>query len=539
MILYFKDKFETIFAVDSSIELNEIDLKKLEWLFVAKHINKSSINSNFIGPKKTMISPWSTNAVEISENMAISGILRIEKFTPKKSDNDFDPMLSEEYPILDQKLFKTSVSPKPIIEIEDISDYNLKEGLALNKEEINYLNELSNKLERKLTDSEVFGFSQVNSEHCRHKIFNGKFIIDGIEKDSSLFKLIKKTSKENPNEIVSAYKDNVAFVKGPKVEQFAPKHGDKPSYFETSKFNSVISLKAETHNFPTTVEPFNGAATGSGGEIRDRLAGGKGSLPLAGTAVYMTSYPRYNKNRKWVKEERSWLYQTPLDILIKASNGASDFGNKFGQPLISGSVLTFEHIENEKILGFDKVIMLAGGIGFAKEDQSLKDKPSEDDVIVILGGDNYRIGMGGAAVSSTETGNYSSGIELNAVQRSNPEMQKRVANAIRAFVESDKNSIVSIHDHGAGGHLNCLSELVEETGGLIDLDQLPVGDKTLSAKEIIGNESQERMGLIIPESKYEKLKTIADREKAPCYKVGKIKNDEKFQIKSKKIMHLQ
>ena len=534
MILYFKDKFETIFAVDSSIELNEIDLKKLEWLFVAKHINKSSINSNFIGPKKTMISPWSTNAVEISENMAISGILRIEKFTPKKSDNDFDPMLSEEYPILDQKLFKTSVSPKPIIEIEDISDYNLKEGLALNKEEINYLNELSNKLERKLTDSEVFGFSQVNSEHCRHKIFNGKFIIDGIEKDSSLFKLIKKTSKENPNEIVSAYKDNVAFVKGPKVEQFAPKHGDKPSYFETSKFNSVISLKAETHNFPTTVEPFNGAATGSGGEIRDRLAGGKGSLPLAGTAVYMTSYPRYIENRKWVKEERSWLYQTPLDILIKASNGASDFGNKFGQPLISGSVLTFEHIENEKTLGFDKVIMLAGGIGFAKEDQSLKDKPSEDDVIVILGGDNYRIGMGGAAVSSTETGNYSSGIELNAVQRSNPEMQKRVANAIRAFVESDKNSIVSIHDHGAGGHLNCLSELVEETGGLIDLDQLPVGDKTLSAKEIIGNESQERMGLIIPESKYEKLKTIADREKAPCYKVGKIKNDEKFQIKSKK-----
>ena len=534
MILYFKDKFETIFAVDSSIELNEIDLKKLEWLFVAKHINKSSISSNFIGPKKTMISPWSTNAVEISENMAISGILRIEKFTPKKSDNDFDPMLSEEYPILDQKLFKTSVSPKPIIEIEDISDYNFKEGLALNKEEINYLNELSNKLERKLTDSEVFGFSQVNSEHCRHKIFNGKFIIDGIEKDSSLFKLIKKTSKKNPNEIVSAYKDNVAFVKGPKVEQFAPKHADKPSYFETSKFNSVISLKAETHNFPTTVEPFNGAATGSGGEIRDRLAGGKGSLPLAGTAVYMTSYPRYNKNRKWVKEERSWLYQTPLDILIKASNGASDFGNKFGQPLISGSVLTFEHIENEKILGFDKVIMLAGGIGFAKEDQSLKDKPSEDDVIVVLGGDNYRIGMGGAAVSSTETGNYSSGIELNAVQRSNPEMQKRVANAIRAFVESDKNSIVSIHDHGAGGHLNCLSELVEETGGLIDLDQLPVGDKTLSAKEIIGNESQERMGLIIPDSKYEKLKTIADREKAPCYKVGKIKNDEKFQIKSKK-----
>ena len=534
MILYFQDKFETIFAVDSSTKLNEIDLKKLEWLFVAKYINLASINSNFIGPKKTMISPWSTNAVEISENMAITGILRIEKFVPKKSSDDFDPMLFEDYPILDQNLFKISAIPKPIIEIENISDYNLKEGLALNNEEVNYLNELSNKLGRKLTDSEVFGFSQVNSEHCRHKIFNGKFIIDGIEKESSLFKLIKKTSKENPNEIVSAYKDNVAFVKGPVVEQFAPKHGDKPSYFQTSKFNSVVSLKAETHNFPTTVEPFNGAATGSGGEIRDRLAGGKGSLPLAGTAVYMTSYPRYDEKRKWTKEERPWLYQTPIDILIKASNGASDFGNKFGQPLISGSVLTFEHFENNKTLGFDKVIMLAGGIGFAKENQSLKDKPNENNVIVVLGGDNYRIGMGGAAVSSTETGKYNSGIELNAVQRSNPEMQKRVANAIRAFVESEENSIVSIHDHGAGGHLNCLSELVEETGGIIDLDQLPVGDKTLSAKEIIGNESQERMGLIIPENKYEKLKTIADREKAPCYKVGKIKNDEKFQIKSKK-----
>ena len=534
MILYFQDKFETIFAVDSSTKLNEIDLKKLEWLFVAKYINLASINSNFIGPKKTMISPWSTNAVEISENMAIKGILRIEKFVPKKSSDDFDPMLFEDYPILDQNLFKISAIPKPIIEIENISDYNLKEGLALNNEEVNYLNELSNKLGRKLTDSEVFGFSQVNSEHCRHKIFNGKFIIDGIEKESSLFKLIKKTSKENPNEIVSAYKDNVAFVKGPVVEQFAPKHGDKPSYFQTSKFNSVVSLKAETHNFPTTVEPFNGAATGSGGEIRDRLAGGKGSLPLAGTAVYMTSYPRYDEKRKWTKEERPWLYQTPIDILIKASNGASDFGNKFGQPLISGSVLTFEHFENNKTLGFDKVIMLAGGIGFAKENQSLKDKPNENNVIVVLGGDNYRIGMGGAAVSSTETGKYNSGIELNAVQRSNPEMQKRVANAIRAFVESEENSIVSIHDHGAGGHLNCLSELVEETGGIIDLDQLPVGDKTLSAKEIIGNESQERMGLIIPENKYEKLKTIADREKAPCYKVGKIKNDEKFQIKSKK-----
>ena len=301
------------------------------------------------------------------------------------------------------------------------------------------------------------------------------------------------------------------------------------------KFDSVISLQAETHNFPTTVEPFNGAATGSGGESRDRLAGGKGSLPLAGTAVYMTSYSRLTKDRFWEQKmkERPWLYQTPMDILIKASNGASDFGNKFGQPLITGSILTFEHEEDARKLGFDKVIMQAGGIGYGKLDQAIKKKPQEGDKIVILGGENYRIGMGGAAVSSADTGEFSSGIELNAIQRSNPEMQKRAANAIRGLVESDNNPIVSIHDHGAGGHLNCLTELVEETGGLIDLDKLPVGDPTLSAKEIIGNESQERMGLVIGQKDIDTLQRIADRERSPMYEVGDVTNDHRFAFESK------
>lgn len=534
MVLFFKDKNELIYAVDSVEGLDSKNISKLEWLFVATYLKECKVvPKKYLGPKKTMISPWSTNAVEITQNMAVNGLKRIEVFELLKSNSKkFDSMLFETYNQLDQEIFKNSIIPDPLIEIEDIASYNEKEGLALSKEEIIYLKTLSKKIKRKLTDSEVFGFSQVNSEHCRHKIFNGKFIIDGKEKDLSLFKLIKKTSKLNPNEIVSAYKDNVAFVEGPNVEQFAPKNPEIPSYFEKTNFKSVISLKAETHNFPTTVEPFNGAATGSGGEIRDRLAGGKGSLPLAGTAVYMTSYPRIDKKRSWVNDARNWLYQTPLDILIKASNGASDFGNKFGQPLISGSVFTFEHNSDNLNLGYDKVIMLAGGIGFGKKDQSLKDIPNENDTIVVLGGDNYRIGMGGAAVSSTETGKYSSGIELNAVQRSNPEMQKRVANTIRAFVESKKNSIISIHDHGAGGHLNCLSELVEKTGGVIDLDCLPIGDNTLSFKEIIGNESQERMGLIISEKNYKNLKKIADREKAPCYKVGKVKNDKKFVIHS-------
>jgi len=538
MIYFFGDVKNTVFAVQTTSEVPNEAVQKLVWLFGNQpKIDKSVLTDFFIGPRAAMITPWSTNAVEITQNMGISGIIRIEEFiNASEEKTNFDPMLSQRYKQLDQDIFAVHIKPEEILEIDDISAYNQQEGLALNDEEIDYLNALSEKLNRKLTDSEVFGFSQANSEHCRHKIFNGTFIIDGKEMPSSLFKLIKKTSQEHPNDIVSAYKDNVAFVKGPKAIQFAPKTADKPDFYQNTAFDSVISIKAETHNFPTTVEPFNGAATGSGGEIRDRLAGGKGSLPLAGTAVYMTSYSRLEENRPWEKgmTERKWLYQTPLDILIKASNGASDFGNKFGQPLISGSVLTFEHEEEARKLGFDKVIMLAGGIGYGKADQALKDTPKTGDQIVILGGENYRIGMGGAAVSSADTGEFSTGIELNAVQRSNPEMQKRAANAIRGMVESEHNTIVSIHDHGAGGHLNCLSELVEDTGGLINLDKLPVGDPTLSAKEIIGNESQERMGLVIGKDDIDMLQRIADRERSPMYNVGEVTGDHRFTFESKK-----
>ncbi len=544
MIHFFGNANSKVFAVQTTKELSTETIDKLTWLFGNQSkINAASLDAFFIGPRAAMITPWSTNAVEITQNMGVSDILRIEEFqTVLKDFTDFDPMISEKFNGLNQDTFTIDIQPEPILEIEDIAVYNQQEGLALNQEEVEYLEKIATKIGRKLTDSEVFGFSQVNSEHCRHKIFNGAFIIDGEEMPTSLFKLIKETSKQYPNDIVSAYKDNVAFIKGPKVEQFAPKSADKPDFYQIKEFESVISIKAETHNFPTTVEPFNGAATGSGGEIRDRLAGGKGSLPLAGTAVYMTSYSRLEENRPWEQKfkARNWLYQTPMDILIKASNGASDFGNKFGQPLITGSVLTFEHEENAasstskaRKLGYDKVIMQAGGIGYGKVEQAIKDTPKEGDKIVILGGENYRIGMGGAAVSSADTGEFASGIELNAVQRSNPEMQKRTANAIRGMVESDENFIVSIHDHGAGGHLNCLSELVEDTGGKIDLDKLPIGDPTLSAKEIIGNESQERMGLVIAKKHIGILQKIAERERSPMYTVGDVTGNNRFTFESK------
>lgn len=532
MVSFFQTLSKNIIAVQTHSPLNQDFIQRLSWAFSdAELLGMDKISGFFVGPRREMITPWSTNAVEITQNMGVNGIIRIEEFFSVDTNNaGHDPMLQRIYDGLNQDVFTIDKMPEPILEIDDIDVYNQQEGLALSEDEVKYLNEVSNRLGRKLTDSEVFGFSQVNSEHCRHKIFNGIFIIDGEEKESSLFKLIKKTSQTNPNKLVSAYKDNVAFSTGPEIEQFAPTEGDKPSYFQTKNIKSVISLKAETHNFPTTVEPFNGAATGSGGEIRDRLAGGKASLPIAGTAVYMTSYPRTKAGRPWEETmaERPWLYQTPEEILIKASNGASTFGNHFGQPLICGSLLTFEHEENRKKFAYDKVIMLAGGVGYANKRDALKGEPKPGEKVVILGGDNYRIGMGGGAVSSVDTGQYSSGIELNAVQRSNPEMQKRAANVIRAFSEADENPIVSIHDHGAGGHLNCLSELVEATGGKIDMSKLPIGDPTLSAKEIVGNESQERMGLLIPQEIEDKMKRIAERERSPMYVVGETTNDMKF-----------
>jgi len=532
MISFFTKENNHVFAVESEGILSSEIIKKLEWLFSnSSYIPAKIIKSKYVGPRANMITPWSTNAVEITQNMGINGIKRIEEFFSYDDEYLYDIMTNELYKKLDQNIFSIEIQPEKSIEITNIEEYNKTEGLALSDEEVKYLEDLSRKINRKLTDSEVFGFSQVNSEHCRHKIFNGTFIINDIEKEDSLFQMIKKTTKLNNNSVVSAYKDNVAFIKGPKVEQFSPKYSEKPSIYQNSSFESVISIKAETHNFPTTVEPFSGAATGSGGEIRDRLAGGQGSIPLAGTAVYMTPYPRF-ENSKFGFNERKWLYQKPIDILIKASNGASDFGNKFGQPLISGSLLTFEHKEGNKLIGFDKVIMLAGGVGYGKLEHSKKKKIENGDLIIVLGGDNYRIGMGGAAVSSTETGKYSSGIELNAVQRSNPEMQKRVANVIRSIVESENNFIKSIHDHGAGGHLNCISELVEDVGGVLNIDDLPIGDITLSSKEIIGNESQERMGLVISEKDFNKLKEICDRERAPIYKVGKVIDNGRFLVRS-------
>ena len=549
MIRFFQTPLKTVIATEVDHKLSEQEIKELNWLYgEATMLEADTLEGFFVGPRREMVTPWSTNAVEITQNMGLKGISRIEEyFAVDSKDAEHDEMLQRMYNGLNQDIFTINIKPEPIKYVDNLEEYNEQEGLALSPEEIEYLHGLEKQNGRPLTDSEIFGFAQINSEHCRHKIFGGTFIIDGKEMESSLFAMIKKTTQENPNKILSAYKDNVAFAQGPIVEQFAPKDQSTSDWFQVKDIESVISLKAETHNFPTTVEPFNGAATGTGGEIRDRMGGGVGSWPIAGTAVYMTAYPRLKDDDKLTRDwedilpVRQWLYQTPEQILIKASNGASDFGNKFGQPLICGSVLTFEHQEknlnsqlstlNSTKYAYDKVIMLAGGVGYGTKRDCLKKEPQKGNKVVVVGGDNYRIGLGGGSVSSVDTGRYSNGIELNAVQRANPEMQKRAYNLVRALCEEDVNPVVSIHDHGSAGHLNCLSELVEECGGEIDMTKLPIGDKTLSSKEIIANESQERMGLLIDEKHIEHVRRIAERERAPLYVVGETTGDAHFSFK--------
>jgi len=242
MLLFFKKPKNTIYVVATEAALTETDLNKLKWLFGnAQQLPSPTLSGTFIGPRAAMITPWSTNAVEITQNMDIHGITRIEEFHEVTDPNTpFDPMLFERYNGLTQDSFTIAITPQTTLEIDDIEAYNQQEGLALSAEEVAYLQNLSQQLGRKLTDSEVFGFSQINSEHCRHKIFNGTFVIDGEEKPSTLFKLIKKTSQEHPNSIVSAYKDNVAFIKGATVDQFAPKSADKPDFYEVKPFEAVL-----------------------------------------------------------------------------------------------------------------------------------------------------------------------------------------------------------------------------------------------------------------------------------------------------------
>lgn len=578
MRTYFFVEAKAVYIVESVTQLESFHIDILTWLLQAEYTEISwrqnkEITGPFVGPRKELTSPWSSNVADIARNVGVPQIHRVERFTKvaiNPTNATYDPMLERLYESVSEKTLELTTLPSPFFKISKLDVFNKQEGLALSPEELAFLTEEQLNLNRKFTDCEVYSFAQINSEHCRHKIFNGTFFLNGQKQKLTLFQLIKDTSHASPKFVVSAYKDNIAFLSGTSICNLITRQRIQLDYLPSSDLSNgglwhyeytqgdiVLSLKAETHNFPSTVEPFYGASTGAGGEIRDRMAGGCGSFPLAGTAVYMTSYTRLTKNSNedipdWERaiQARKWKHKSPQEILTKASNGASDFGNKFGQPLVAGSILTFEGfasiIHNDldqskiapsqstssRLYAYDRCVMLAGGVGFAYACDTEKLDPEIGDKIVLLGGDNYRIGMGGGSVSSVSGGQLSTQLELNAVQRANPEMQKRVYNVIRNIVEQDENCIKSIHDHGAGGHVNCFSELLTDVGGVIDLSCLPIGDPTLSAREIIANESQERMGLLVNSGHVSRLKKIAERERAPMYIVGEVTGDQMLIFKS-------
>lgn len=535
MVSFFKKGKRVYYAIIGSSPLSHDDCLKLSSLFGGAVLLKTEkLKGVFLGPRKEMVSPESTILVEIASIMGISGLKRIEKFVKYQGEvPNFDKMLFSVYQSLSPEILNDAHKPEQSDYISDIEQFSNTHGLALSHQEINYLIDLSKNLGRPLTDCEIFGFAQINSEHCRHKIFNGSFVIDNDPKEFSLFDIVKDTVTNSPGKVISAFSDNVAFTDGPRIKLFAPSSADRSSFFRIKDIDSVLSFKAETHNFPTTVEPFNGAATGSGGEIRDRLAGGRGSTPLAGTAVYMTSYPRLSDDRYFENftAPRNWLYHSPAEILIRASDGVSDFGNKFGQPLICGSLLTFEHENADgQLFAYDKVLLLAAGVGFADKKNAFKLKPYDGLKIIIIGGDNYRIGLGGGSVSSLNTGLSDSAVEFNSVQRANPEMQKRVANLLRALSELDENPVISVHDLGAGGNINALAEICDGMGCRVNIDAFPLGDDTLSPLEILCNESQERMAILLDVKHLPLFTRIAARERVPFSIVGEITDNARFTI---------
>lgn len=505
MITYFTDN-DTVYCVTSKCKLTAAEIARLSDILRAEHVEGIPAGE-YAGPRSGMVTPWSTNATEILQNAGLSNVQRVERFREVREVREFRG-LREIRDLRDLGDLEGNVAvlsgESPLV--GDIREYSRRCGLSLSEDEVRYLEGLG----RRLTESEVYGFAQINSEHCRHKIFNGRFVVDGEAKPQSLFDLIRATTAASPGQVFSAYSDNAAVMHGCTVEQFAPERGERPSEYRLGEREVMWTLKAETHNFPTTVEPFAGAATGSGGEIRDRLCTGRGSIPLAGTAVYMTSM--YNCKG---------ALHSPDELLIRASDGASDFGNKFGQPLICGSVLTLEEPAGDCIRGYDKVVMMAGGVGYVPADCAVKAAVEPGMRIVVLGGDSYRIGMGGGSVSSMDGGSYGA-MALNAVQRANPEMQRRVANVIRALVDAGAPGIAAIHDHGAGGHVNALSELMSPVGGHVDMERLAKGDATLTDAELLCNESQERVALAVSAESLPLVEAIARRERAPLSVVGTI-----------------
>ena len=496
----------------------------------------------FVGPRRSTISPWSSKTEDIFKNVGIVGISRIERFYGFKISN-LEPNsnldLSSVFDRMTQSIYSTTeelaefffeLDKRGLGEIDIISggkkaleDANTKYGFAISNDEIDYLLDFYNSINRNPTDAELMMFSQANSEHCRHKIFNTDWQVDGEEKEDSLFQLIKKTSKESPKNIISAYKDNAAIVEGVNTKRLSV-NDDQAYEFIQEKINSTI--KVETHNHPTAISPFPGASTGSGGEIRDEGATGMGAKPKVGLVGFNVSNLRLpDFIRSWEDDEnKPERIASPLEIMIDAPLGGAAFNNEFGRPSILGYFRSFEtSFKDSTAYGYHKPIMLAGGIGEIIDRNNFKKQISEDYLVIVLGGPSMLIGLGGGAASSMSSGQSDEDLDFASVQRDNAEMERRCQEVINTCNNKNPSIIEFIHDVGAGGLSNAIPELAKdsELGVRINLKDIPCADLSMSPMEIWSNESQERYVLSIHSNNEELFTEICERERCPFAVVGK------------------
>lgn len=553
---------ELCFYVDVSKLLQKYELELVKWLIAETFEPENFSEKSFlktgeegiveIGPRLNFETAFSTNAVSILKACGAKDVKRLERsrrFLVSRG-TDKEKFILENHDrmtecVYSQPLttFDTGIAPEPVKTIhvleegiEALRKINSEMGLGMDDWDLDYYHNLfKNIFKRNPTNVECFQLSQANSEHSRHHFFKGKFVLDGVEKEKSPLEIVMAPWKKNPRNSILAFRDNSSAIRGSALETIIPKHPGKISAYDKKKLNYDILFTAETHNFPSGVAPFPGAETGTGGRIRDVEAAGKGGLVIAGTAAYCVgnlNIPGYDL--PW--EDKNFSYPAnmarPLQIAIEASNGASDYGNKFGEPVIQGFVrscgLVLPGGERQEYI---KPIMFTGGVGQIDERHIKKDKPKKDMVVIMIGGPAYRIGMGGGSASSMVVGTRAEKLDFDAVQRGDAEMEQKMNRVIRACIEmGENNPIVSIHDQGAGGPCNVLTELVEPMGGKVEIKKIRLGDKTLSVLEIWGAEYQERNALLVRSERIREFESVCEREKVFCEVLGKVTGDGKIVV---------
>ena len=546
------------YFVSSPAPLDAAQTEKLQALLSAVRVDTPAAGQSLflITPRIGTISPWSSKATDIAHNCGLDGVERIERgmavyVSGSLHGNERAQWASLLHDRMTESVLPAFQSAEQLFAAHEDQSFDTVDvlgggraaleaadknmGLALSSDEIDYLVENYRALNRNPSDVELMMFAQANSEHCRHKIFNADFILNGEKQPKSLFRMIRDTHEASPQGTVVAYKDNSSVIEGAEIERFYPNAGQGQAY-GFHKENTHIIMKVETHNHPTAIAPFAGAATGAGGEIRDEGATGRGSRPKAGLTGFTTSNLQIPGFRQpWEQDYgKPEHIASPLDIMTDGPLGGAAFNNEFGRPNLLGYFRTFEAKKNGTVHGYHKPIMIAGGLGNIQAEQTHKHEIPEGALLIQLGGKGMLIGLGGGAASSMDTGSNSADLDFNSVQRGNPEIERRAQEVIdRCWQLGQGNPIIAIHDVGAGGLSNAFPELVNDAGrgAVFELRAVPLEEHGMSPLQIWCNESQERYVLSILPEDLEKFRAICERERCPFAVVGTATGDGRLQVR--------